>query len=115
MPERIVHLTRNDFVRQTFRAGGKGGQKQNKTSSGVRFIHPASGARGECREERSQEQNEQRAFRRMAESVKMRMWIAEQHQNWERGKTIEQEVEEMMTPDKILVEVMGEDGEWVRG
>jgi len=28
---RILHLTKKDFIRQTLRAGGKGGQKQNKT------------------------------------------------------------------------------------
>lgn len=37
----------------TFRAGGPGGQRQNKVSSGVRIIHEPSGAVGEARDERS--------------------------------------------------------------
>jgi protein subunit release factor B len=66
--EKILSVTLKDCDVQTFRAGGNGGQKQNKTNSGVRIIHRASGARGESREERSQLQNKKNAFRRMAET-----------------------------------------------
>ena len=111
--ERILSLTKKDFIRQTFRAGGKGGQKQNKTESGVRFIHEPSGARGESREERSQTQNERIAFRRMAESPKMRVWMAEQVRNWETGQTIEQKVAEMMVPENLRFEVKNENGQWI--
>jgi len=34
--ELLFSLTKKDFRVDTFRAGGKGGQKQNKTNSGVR-------------------------------------------------------------------------------
>ena len=46
--ELLFSLTKNDFELQFFRAGGKGGQKQNKTSSGCRIIHKESGAVGYC-------------------------------------------------------------------
>jgi protein subunit release factor B len=71
-------VTLNDCDVQTFRAGGPGGQKQNKTDSGVRIIHRASGARGESREERSQLQNKKAAFRRMAETPTFRAWVRRQ-------------------------------------
>ena len=64
MRELLFSVTRDDFTIQTFRAGGKGGQKQNKTDSGVRCIHNASGAVGEGRDERSQLQNKKNAFKR---------------------------------------------------
>ncbi len=68
--ELLFSVTLKDCEVQHFRAGGPGGQKQNKTSSGSRVIHRPSGARGESREERSQLQNTKKAFVRMAESQK---------------------------------------------
>jgi protein subunit release factor B len=113
MRERILHLTKRDFVRQTFHAGGKGGQNVNKVETGVRFIHEPSRSRGQSTEERSQTQNEQIAFRRMAESPKMRAWIAEQHSNYVRQQTIEEKVKEMMTAENLRLEVKDENGRWV--
>ena len=55
--ELLFSITKKDFEIQTFRSGGKGGQHQNKTDSGVRIIHRDSGARAESREERSQARN----------------------------------------------------------
>jgi protein subunit release factor A len=50
---------------QTFRAGGKGGQHQNATESGVRLIHGPSGIRVESRGERSQHRNRAIALERL--------------------------------------------------
>jgi ribosome-associated protein len=47
---------------QTFRSGGKGGQHQNKTESGVRLVHRPSGITVICRDERSQHLNKQRCL-----------------------------------------------------
>lgn len=112
MRERILHLTRKDFIRQTFRTGGKGGQRRDKTETGVRFIHEPSGARGEATEASYQHQNEKVAFKRMAESPKMRAWIAEQHQSFEQGGH-EIEVPALLDSE-ILYEVRDPmTGEWV--
>lgn len=61
-------VTMKDCDLQTFTSGGKGGQHQNRSQTGVRIIHRASGARGEARDERSQWQNKKLAWRRMYES-----------------------------------------------
>ena len=66
--EKVLSVSIKDCEVQTFRAGGNGGQNQNKRDTGVRVIHHPSGARGESREERSQLKNKRTAFRRMAES-----------------------------------------------
>jgi len=50
---------------QTFRSGGKGGQHQNTTDSGVRFIHRPTGIVTTSRERRSQLQNRKLALERM--------------------------------------------------
>jgi protein subunit release factor A len=59
----------------TFRAGGKGGQNQNKRDTGVRFTHIPSGAVGIARDTRSQLDNKRAAWLRMAKSVKFKLWI----------------------------------------
>jgi peptide chain release factor 2 len=53
----------------TFRAGGKGGQHQNTSESGVRLVHRPSGIRAESRTERSQHRNRQRALARLREKL----------------------------------------------
>jgi peptide chain release factor 2 len=51
-----------DLIRQTFRSGGPGGQHQNKTESGVRYIHKPTGVAAESRSERSQVKNSANAM-----------------------------------------------------
>ena len=109
MKKLVLSVTPDDCEMQVFRAGGKGGQAQNKTSSGVRMIHHPSGARGESREERSQLQNKKRAFFRMAQTVSF--------QAWARRQALEKPdpevwVKEQITPDKLRVEVRDK-GKWI--
>jgi len=51
-----IEIKDDDYIKQTFSAGGPGGQHQNKTQSGVRLVHK-SGVRAESRTERSQHKN----------------------------------------------------------
>lgn len=72
---KIFSVSIHDCEVQTFRAGGKGGQNQNKRETGVRVIHHPSGARGESREERSQLQNKRAAFIRMVGTTTFKAWL----------------------------------------
>ncbi len=74
MRQLLFSVTKKDLRVDTFRSGGKGGQNQNKRDTGVRITHIESGAVGESREQRSQEQNKKSAFRRMAEHPKFQQW-----------------------------------------
>lgn len=74
MKKILFTVSVKDCVVQTFRAGGKGGQHQNKTESGVRVIHPPSGAVGEGRETKSQLTNKRLAFSRMASTNEFKLW-----------------------------------------
>ena len=58
---------RGDFRIDYFRAGGKGGQHQNKTDSGCRITHLATSLSAESRSERSQHRNRKIAFERLAQ------------------------------------------------
>jgi ribosome-associated protein len=50
---------------QTFRAGGPGGQHQNKTDSAVRLVHRPTGLTVTSRAQRSQYLNKTDALRRL--------------------------------------------------
>lgn len=110
--EFLFSVTKKDLKVDTFRAGGKGGQNQNKRNSGVRIRHPESGAIGESREERSQLQNKKIAFRRLVDNTKFKMWINRKAKEIIDKKTIEQRVEEMMTEENLKIE-MKVDNKWV--
>ena len=107
--ELAYSVTLADCDVQTFRAGGKGGQNQNKRETGVRITHPPSGAVGESREERSQLQNKRAAFRRMTETAEFRAWTRKLAAGDELLKV---EVERELWPDRTMVEVR-EGDRWV--
>lgn len=107
----VLSVTLKDCEVQTFRAGGKGGQNQNKRDTGVRVIHPPSGARGEARDERSQIQNKRLAFTRMAESPTFKAWVRRQAGE---DAHLAAQVERELWPDRTLVEVKDDSGNWVR-
>ncbi len=104
--EFLFSLSKKDFVMQVFRAGGSGGQKQNKTSSGVRFIHPASGARGECREERHQSTNKKRAFCRLIGTKKFKLWVKMRVSEISKGETVEAWVGRQLKPENLKIEYL---------
>lgn len=98
---------------QTFASGGPGGQHQNKTASGVRVIHLASGARGESREYREQLRNKRTAFRRMTETPKFKAWHKLECARRMGQPSIEDLVEEAMKSWNLRVEIKSPEGKWV--
>jgi protein subunit release factor B len=55
-----------------FRGGGPGGQHRNKSETGVRLFHAASGITVVASERRSRAQNRETAFRRLADRLRYR-------------------------------------------
>jgi len=112
MKKKLFSITKKDFDIQTFRSGGKGGQKQNKTDSGVRIIHRQSGATGESRTERSQHQNKKLAFQRLVKSVKFKVWLSRVVFEIGQNKTIEEMVEEDLMPKNLKIECRDNKDNW---
>jgi hypothetical protein len=105
MKTKLFSVTKEDFEWQFFRAGGKGGQKQNKTSSACRCIHRASNAVGESRDERKQSQNRKIAFTRCVQSDKFNIWLKLTCGAILAGyKSIEAEVDKAMAEENIKIE-----------
>lgn len=104
-----LSVTLKDCDVQTKRGTGKGGQNRNKRDTAVRIVHRASGAVGESQEQRSQLQNKQAAFRRMAETDKFKAWVKRQLGH---VTLAEIEVSEAMRPRNLKMETRDADGNW---
>jgi protein subunit release factor B len=115
--ELLFSITKKDFRVETFRSGGKGGQYQNTTDSGVRITHIESGAVGESREERSQHANKKKALEKLVQTKEFKNWHKIKVAYALKGisdykKAIEKEVDELLKPKNIKIEGKNEEGRW---
>ena len=98
MKKKLFSVGKNQLVWDFFRAGGSGGQNQNKRSSACRVTHPPSGAVGESREHREQRKNRVAALKRLAATKEFKNWCLIESCHLER------KVDEQMAPENILIE-----------
>lgn len=110
MKEKMFSISIKDCDVKHYRGSGPGGQHRNKTETAVRITHPESGAIGDSQEMKSQIQNKRIAFKRMAQSGKFKAWIRMKAAESMTGKTVEQQIEEMMAPENLRIEKRGRQG-----
>lgn len=107
---KILSLTKKDFKIDYFRGSGAGGQKKNKTNSGVRIRHLDSGAIGKATDTRYQHKNKKLAFHRLVESERFKRWLKIK---CSRSDYIFQEVEKSL--EFVKIESKDEQGRWTEG
>lgn len=111
--ELLFSITKKDLEITKFKGSGPGGQHRNKTETGCRIKHPASGAVVEDCSTKSYEQNKQKAFLKLPKHPKFKVWYSKVLWELRNKKTVEQQVEEMMAPKNLRVEVK-KDGRWTK-
>lgn len=112
--EFLFRVTKKDLTVQTFRSGGKGGQRQNKVETGVRIIHAESGAAGESRSARSQHQNKRLALARLAKSEKFMAWVRIKAARVTATETLDDQIDRLMQPHNLLIQQQSATGQWVK-
>lgn len=103
-------LTIKDFRVDTFTVGGHGGSGKDTSNTGVRVVHPPSGATGICTDHRSQLHNKNTAFKRCCQTKEFQTWAKLKVAELSTGKSVEERVEEAMQPENLKVEVRTDKG-----
>lgn len=105
--ELLFSVTKDQFDVSAIRGSGPGGQHRNKSYTGQRIVHRASGAVGEATDNRSQVQNKKAAFLRLLETDTWKTWYRVEVAR-RMGAAPPPELRE----EDCLVEIKV-DGEWV--
>ncbi len=96
----------SDCREEFFRGSGNGGQKKQKTSSGVRLTHEPSGVTVESEAQRSQHQNRVDALKKLAGHPKFRAWCsAESRARAEGYSSLLTKIDESLKPENLKIEV----------
>lgn len=111
-PIQINLVSKKDLNISYYVGPGNGGQKKQKTHSGVLVQHPASGGEGRCSESRHQRENRDKAFHNLSKHPKFRLWLSKRVWEIRNQQTMEQWVETQMNPVNIKMEIRV-NGKWV--
>lgn len=112
--ELLFSVPGSDLHMNTFTVSGAGGQGRDHVNTGVRFVHPPSGATGEGRSSRYQRDNRREALKKLTQHPKFVFWVHEQVQAIDGKLSAEKWVEqEMKNLDHFKFEVKDEQGRWV--
>ena len=111
--ELLFRVTKADFDETHIRGSGPGGQHRNKTSTGVRLKHRASGAVGEATDSKSQDANRRAAFRRLRDTAEWTRWFRDMVLATQGRPTAAERLRDAMQPENIRTQVLDSKQRWV--
>ena len=106
MKSKLFSITKKDFRIEYFSGTGAGGQYRNKHQNCVRLLHTDSGVFVTGQSQRSRQANLREAFNNLVKHPKFKIWFSSKLQEALTGKTLEDNVKEMLPPGNLKVEVM---------
>lgn len=102
LPREILQLNDQALLKgcriERFRGSGPGGQKRNKTESGIRITHLETGISGFATESRSQHENKARALKRLRRELALSL------------RHPIQDLSEWTTPNELMELIKGKVG-----
>ena len=101
-----------DYKIEYFSGTGAGGQYRNKHQNCVRIIHKDSGVIVTGQSHRNRKSNEREALLNLLKHPKFKVWHTMKVQEYLDGKTLEEKVDEMLSPENLKFEVR-QDGKWI--
>lgn len=103
-------VTKSDLRITHIKGSGAGGQKRNKTSSGVLIVHTPTGLWARATEHREQSQNLKAAFRKLAEQL---VPLMRKQAKLERYRASQERVRTYHEPDnRVTDERLGQAGSY---
>ena len=111
--ELLFSITKKDFKIDFFSGTGAGGQYRNKHQNCVRIHHIESGAIGTGQSNRNRAANIKEALQSLINNPKFKIWHSQKVYEILEGKTIEQKIEELMSPENIKMEMKDDNGCWI--
>ena len=110
--ELLVSVGKKDLTITYYKASGGGGQKRNKTMSGVRIYHADSGVMATNCDTPSQSKNKKAAFNALVKKPAFEMWLRKATaeammsvtQKEARAAAIEAAVDRSMKEENLKVE-----------
>ena len=97
-----IELNDDDLKIDTYRASGAGGQHVNKTSSAIRITHIPTGIVVQCKNERSQHNNKEKAM----QMLKAKLYLLKEQEQAEKVSDIRGEIKEIGFGNQIRSYVM---------
>ena len=109
----VFKLTKKDFEVTWFSGTGPGGQSRNKNAKCCRIKHIATGIIKTGQSHKERKSNQKEAFEAIAKDPRFLSWVNLRLSEIEKGKTIEEEVDEMMKEENLKIEVKNKEGKWI--